>query len=474
MLTLNDLNPNLLQAEYAVRGKLVDRAQELEKAGQKIIYCNIGNPHALGQIPLTYIRQTLALLEYPELLNSPSVASTFPSDIIETAQHILKTHPYGTGAYSQSTGIEFIRTAVARFITQRDDIPSNPDHIILTDGASKGVQAVIQTLLKNPQSGVMIPVPQYPLYSATLTLFGGHRINYLLDEEAEWSLNEENLESSIQQAKTQGIDPVAIAVINPGNPTGSILSQANIEMVISFAKRHNLAILADEVYQENIYHASHRFHSFAKVMYAMAEDSVALFSFHSVSKGFLGECGHRGGYVEFRNIPDEVLSQFVKLQSINLCANIAGQITTYLMVNPPVPGTESYPLYLQERDQILSSLHQRSEIIANGLNKIPGISLHTPRGAMYAFVRFELPEEPHIDQSTMSLEEIVSYHAHRNNQYCLALLEQTGICTVPGSGFGQTHGTYHFRLAFLPPLSEIETLVEKISRFHLEYIRQSA
>jgi len=105
-------------------------------------------------------------------------------------------------------------------------------------------------------------------------------------------------------------------------------------MVIGFAKRNGLALIADEVYQENIYGRNARFWSFARIMHAMGERDIPLFSLHSVSKGFLGECGHRGGYLELRNIPDDVLAEFVKLQTISLCANVNGQLSTYLMVAP--------------------------------------------------------------------------------------------------------------------------------------------
>lgn len=471
MITLRDLNPNLLKAEYAVRGPIVIRAQQLEEQGRKIIYCNIGNPQALKQKPLTYLRQLLSLVEYPELLNKPDVLRHYPKDIVERARMILQKHPPGTGAYSQSAGIPFIRKAVADFIARRDGIPASSDHVILTDGASKGVQAAILALLKNPNDGFMIPIPQYPLYSATIALYGGRQIEYYLDESNHWQLNESALEDAIAGAKRKGIRPVAIAVINPGNPTGSVLTYENIQMVIQFAKRHGLSIMADEVYQENVYDPNSRFFSFAKVMHDMNEREVTLFSFHSVSKGFLGECGHRGGYVEFRNIPDDVLAELIKQQSISLCANLSGQISTYMMVAPPQPGDESYETYIAERNAVLSSLKRKSEILYENINKIEGMQMDIPQGAMYAFVRFELPPEPGVDVASMSPEQRRKYEQERDEKYCLALLEETGICVVPGSGFGQQPGTFHFRTTFLPPQEEIEELVQKLKAFHERYTR---
>ncbi len=471
MIGLQNLNPNLLKAEYAVRGPIVTRAQQLEEQGRKIIYCNIGNPQALKQKPLSYIRQTLSLLEYPELLNQSETLKHYPKDIVERARMILEKHPPGTGAYSQSAGIPFIRKAVADFIAKRDGIPASKDHIILTDGASKGVQAAILALLRNPNDGFMIPIPQYPLYSATIALYGGKQIGYFLDESTNWQLNEAALEESIAQAKREGVHPVAIAVINPGNPTGSVLTYENIHMVVEFARRHNLSIIADEVYQENVYDPKSKFYSFAKVMFDLNERDITLFTFHSVSKGFLGECGHRGGYVEFRNIPSDVLSEMIKQQSISLCANVSGQISTYMMVDPPKAGDESYETYINEKNAVLSSLKKKSEILFENINKIEGMLMEVPQGAMYAFVRFELPPEQGVDLGLMSMEERRKYEQERDEAYCMTLLEETGICVVPGSGFGQQPGTFHFRTTFLPPQGEIEELVKKLKMFHENYTR---
>jgi aspartate/methionine/tyrosine aminotransferase len=472
MLTRDALNANLLRAEYAVRGPIVQRAQELEEQGKHIIYCNIGNPQALKQKPLTFIRQVLSLLEYPELMEHAETTRLFPRDIVARARKILQQHPIGMGAYTQSAGIPFVREAVAEFIRMRDGIPARRDTIILTDGASKGAQPVIMALLHSPNVGFMIPIPQYPLYSATIDLYGGKQIGYLLDERKSWQLNRDILTASIDRAKHEGVRPVCIVVINPGNPTGAVLTRENVEMVIRFAREHDLAIIADEVYQENVYDRSAKFHSFARVMVEMEETKVPLFSLHSISKGFLGECGHRGGYLELRNLPEDVLAEFIKLQSISLCANTTGQIATYMMVAPPQPGDESYATYIQERDAILADLKAKAEILGRGINAIEGMSLDVPQGAMYAFVRFRLPAARGIDVAAMGEGERRAYEARRDSEYCMALLEETGICVVPGSGFGQEPGTFHFRTTFLPPRDEIEQLVKKLKAFHEHYVRE--
>lgn len=472
MITIQSLNKNLLTAEYAVRGPIVNRAQQLEESGKKIIYCNIGNPQALKQKPLSYLRQTLSLLENPALLQNPEVLKSYPEDIVQRVQTILTKHSPGTGAYSQSAGIPFIRQAVADFIHKRDGIPATRDSVILTDGASKGVQNAILALLKNQNDAIMIPIPQYPLYSATINLYGGKQIGYYIDEQNSWQLNESILTESIQKGIHDGMNPVAIAIINPGNPTGAVLSYESIKMIVGFARRHRLSIFADEVYQENIYHPSAKFYSFAKVMHDVGEKEVSLFSFHSISKGFLGECGHRGGYVEFRNIPNDVLAELVKQQSISLCANLPGQFATYLMVSPPQPGDESYETYVSERNSILNALKAKAELLGREINKIEGMSLVVPQGAMYAFVKFELPPEPESVVASMSSDERLSHEMKRDEDYCMAMLEQTGICVVPGSGFGQLPGTFHFRTTFLPPIDEIEELVGTLKKFHQNYCKQ--
>jgi aspartate/methionine/tyrosine aminotransferase len=448
-IELEDIGKAVIETQYAVRGPVVARAQELERAGREIIYCNIGNPQALEQKPLTYLRQVLAICQYPELINH--AADVFPPDVIATAGRVLKGTKHGLGAYSDSKGVRFIREAVAAFIQERDGIPVDPEAVYLTDGASKGVQTALRILISGPQDGVMIPIPQYPLYSATITLYEGKQVGYYLDEGHDWKLSEAMLEESLQEARRYGVRVKAICVLNPGNPTGSVLDRANISMLVRFAKAHGLAILADEVYQENIYLRGDRFVSFARVVVEEGETDVSLFSFHSCSKGFLGECGQRGGYMEVRNIPPDVVAEITKLQSVSLCSNLTGQVATYCMVRPPKPGEPSFPQFAHERDCILGELKQRAVMLADGLNRIPGIQCNVVAGAMYAFPKITLPA------------------GRTDTEYCMALLEQAGICVVPGTGFGQIPGTAHFRTTILPPTHQIEKVVERLATFHADY-----
>ncbi len=156
-IQLSQLGRAVLETQYAVRGPIVARAQDLERQGHDVIYCNIGNPQALEQRPLTYLRQVLALCQYPALVDR--AADLFPPDVLETARRVLLGTRHGLGAYSESKGVRFIREAVAEFIRDRDGIPSDPEAIYLTDGASKGVQLALRLLISGPNDGIMIPIP---------------------------------------------------------------------------------------------------------------------------------------------------------------------------------------------------------------------------------------------------------------------------------------------------------------------------
>ncbi|MHA2504013.1 MAG: aminotransferase class I/II-fold pyridoxal phosphate-dependent enzyme [Candidatus Kariarchaeaceae archaeon] len=368
----------------------------------------------------------------------------------------MNENPVGLGAYSQSAGMPFIRQAVADFISQRDNISASADNIFLTDGASKGVDLVLSSIIME-RVGIMIPIPQYPLYSADISLFGGTQVPYFLDENNGWELNKDMLEKAYTEAAATGVDVKLLVVINPNNPTGSVLSRRNIEMVLKFAKDHKLMILADEVYQENVYEEGDAFYSFASVADGLGIE-IPIFSLHSTSKGYFGECGLRGGYIEMRNVPEEVRLELLKVRSIGLCSNTVGQIATYLMINPPKKGDPSFELYKKEKDKILASMKRKASIIANALDAIEGISCPTPRGAMYLFPKLDLPE---IEDSPADFA------------FAKFLVEETGIVTVPGSGFGQLPGTWHLRMTFLPPEDKIPDLMTNFKQAYQKFIQKS-
>ncbi|ESO89980.1 hypothetical protein LOTGIDRAFT_192553, partial [Lottia gigantea] len=475
VLTMETLNPNVVQMQYAVRGPIVARAGELEKELEKdnaskpfskVVKANIGDCHATGQKPITFIRQVLAMMTYPDLLN----IDYFPADAKERARRLLKgCRGQSLGSYTDSPGISIIKEDIADYISQRDGNPASPDNIYLCTGASAGIKSILTLLLTNKggneKAGVMIPIPQYPLYSASLSEYDAYPIPYYLDEDNHWALDPKELKRALVEARPHCI-PRAICVINPGNPTGQVLTRNNIESIIKFAKEEKLFILADEVYQHNIYAKESEFFSFKKVLTEMGGEysSMELASFMSASKGFMGECGYRGGYTEVINLDPEVRAQYNKSISANLCPPSSGQVVIDCVVNPPKPGDLSYDLFKKEKDEVLKSLAEKATLVTDTFNSIEGIKCNQVQGAMYAFPRIFLPDK--------AIEEAKKNDKSPDAFYCFQLLEETGICTVPGSGFRQRDGTFHFRTTILPPIDTLKSVLKDFKEFHVNFMKK--
>ncbi|KAL6011426.1 Glutamate--glyoxylate aminotransferase 2 [Asimina triloba] len=427
-LDYDSINDKVKKVAYAVRGELYLRASELQKEGKKIIFTNVGNPHALGQKPLTFPRQVIALCQAPFLLDDPNVGLVFPADAIARAKHYLSITSGGLGtsfdvssvlvlpahandlhtssvcfhdmlsqmivlsllnscAYSDSRGLPGIRKEVAEFIERRDGYPSDPELIFLTDGASKGVMQILNTIIHNENDGILVPVPQYPLYSATISLFGGSLVPYYLDESANWGLDANNLREAVAQAQYKGIT----VLFDMGPPISK---------------------------------------------------EVQLVSFHTVSKGYWGECGQRGGYFEMTNIPPQM----------------------GLMVNPPKPGDISYLKFVTESKAILESLRKRAHIMTDGFNSCRNVVCNFTEGAMYSFPQIRLP--PRAIEAAKQAGKVPDVF------YCLKLLEATGISTVPGSGFGQKEGVFHLRTTILPAEEDMPAIMASFKKFNDEFMDQ--
>uniref|UniRef100_A0A0D6R2C2 Aminotransferase class I/classII large domain-containing protein n=1 Tax=Araucaria cunninghamii TaxID=56994 RepID=A0A0D6R2C2_ARACU len=466
-LDYENINENVKKCAYAVRGELYLRASELQKEGKRIIFTNVGNPHALGQKPLTFPRQVVALCQAPFLMEDPNVELLFPADAIARAKHYIAMTTGGLGAYSDSRGLPGIRKEVAEFIERRDGYPSNPDLIFLTDGASKGVMQILNTIIRNDKDGILVPVPQYPLYSATISLYGGTLVPYYLEESANWGLDINDVRRSVWEARRKGITVRAMVFINPGNPTGQCLSRSNLEELLEFCYVENLALLADEVYQQNIYQDERPFVSAKKVLMDMGlpiSKEVQLVSYHTVSKGYWGECGQRGGYFEMTNISPKTVEEIYKVASISLSPNVPGQIFLGLMVNPPNPGDISHTQFVLESKAILESLRKRAHIMTNGFNSCRNVVCNFTEGAMYSFPQIKLPPKAIAAAKEAGKAADVFY--------CLKLLEATGISTVPGSGFGQKEGVFHLRTTILPSEEEMPEIMASFKKFNDEFMAE--
>jgi len=473
-VTLDNMNPCIKKMEYAVRGPLVIRATAIEKeiqAGVKkpfpnVIKANIGDAHAMGNKPITFIRQVLAIVTHPPLLESPDL----PEDAKTRAKAILDGCKGGSvGSYSDSPGLEIIRRHVAEYIKQRDGgIESDWQKIILCAGASEGIRACLK-LLTGPggdkRPGVMIPIPQYPLYSASLAEYDMDQVGYYLDEARGWALDVAELERSYNASKDKS-DIKAIVIINPGNPTGQVLSRDNIEAVIKFAAEKKLFVFADEVYQHNVYAEGSAFHSFKKVMTEMGApySGLEVASFMTCSKGYMGECGIRGGYAEVINMDAGVFAMLQKSISAKLCPTVIGQACMDVVVNPPITGEPSFGSFDSQVKSTLASYAERAKLVADTLNSIEGISCNTVQGAMYAFPQIKFPEK--------ALAAAAEAGQPADVFYAFQLLEATGICIIPGSGFGQQPGTFHFRTTILPQKEMIKDMLGRLREFHMKFLAE--
>lgn len=245
-LSIETLNSNVIRARYAVRSEVAARATVLAKRladGDKtlpfksVISCNIGNPQAVhSQKPLTYIRQVLAMCMYPDLVS----CGIFPTDAVNRARSLLDAMPGGIGAYSNSQGHERVRADIASFLTNRDGLPTSIDEIYCTKGASEAVRMTLECLIRDGTDGVLVPVPQYPLYSSTLTVLGGQTIGYFLNERDQWSQSRAELTRAYDEASKLGANIRALVLINPGNPTGQVLDRLTIEATIRFCDERNM------------------------------------------------------------------------------------------------------------------------------------------------------------------------------------------------------------------------------------------
>nr|CAD2178080.1 unnamed protein product [Meloidogyne enterolobii] len=472
VLTVDTINPNVITMEYAVRGPIVIRAVELEKELEngaklpfdRVIKANIGDAHAMGQTPITFIRQVIACTTDPSLLKT----NLYPEDVKQKALSLLGACGGGSvGAYTQSNGIELIRKHIAQFIERRDKIPCDPDSICISGGASEAIRNVLKLFIHHDSSkkkaGIMVPIPQYPLYSASIEEFNLGQVGYFLEEEKNWALDLQELERSLKEHQTK-FDVKVIVVINPGNPTGQVLTKENIENIIKFAYKNNLFIFADEVYQENVYAEGAKFYSFRKIMKEMGSpfDNLELASFYSCSKGYMGECGLRGGYVQFDNFDPQVYVHFKKMISAKLCSTVLGQIAMDCIVDHPQPGDPSYNLWFEEKNAVLSSLNQRAKLVTESYNKIEGVHCQQVQGAMYAFPKICLPEKA-IKEAQLLGEQPDFFYAKK-------LLEETGICIVPGSGFGQRPNTWHFRTTILPQIELFNEMLVRFKTFHERFL----
>lgn len=474
ILNKETMNQQILKMQFAVKGAVLlralkhkaDMAKGEKKVFPELIYTNQGDCHAMGQKPITFLRQVLAGCTYPTLLKG----CLFPEDVKERANLILDACENQTmGSSTHSQGIYIVRKHLAEYMTKRDEgIEADPKNIFITDGASPVIKHVLSLFCNEKEDkpvGIMLPIPLYPLYTAVMTELELYPVNYFLDEDKDWGLDMKEIQRALDESKPY-CKTRAIVVINPGNPTGQVLSKKQIKDLIKFAHKEKLVIFADEVYQKNINDEDSEFFSMKRVKHELGPpyDEVELVSFLSVSKGYTGECGIRGGCAEMDCFDEDIIKMMVKLETISICPNTTGQAALSVIAKPPEPNDPSYKQFIKEQCFILDGMAEKGKLVTSKINEIPGLKVNKAQGAMYAMVKIEIPEKAIQDAEKRNLVPDV--------MWCYDLLDSTGIVVVPGSGFGQKPDTWHFRTTILPPFETMEKVMKGIKTFQESFLKK--
>ncbi|XP_017278019.1 alanine aminotransferase 2 [Kryptolebias marmoratus] len=463
---------NMKQLEYLVLAKQTKKVinelrQGVIKPYTEVIDVCWGDPHRAGIKPLSFVRQVLAACLYPQLLESDKLLV----DVRQRAKRLLEACDGGSvGSYSPTTGIPEISQKVSEFIKKRDGgVPSYPENIYISPGSQWSLANILNVLV-NPEAslrtGVLTPVPCHITTITSLMGMGAVVIPYYLNEEQGWTLQVEELQRALESVK--GVcNPVALYVINPGNPSGLVQSRKSIQEVIQFVSEKRLFLLADEVYQDCVFGETAEFVSYKKVLAELGpplSDTVELASFHSASKGFMGECGLRAGYVELVNVDPTVMQYIENLFSTFSGAPTLGQIALEVMTNPPQPGDPSYPLYKKEMQQIRTTLVQNVKRVYEVLNSLPGFSCQPVEGGAFAFPTIHLPPK--------AIQRAKEAGMEPDTFYCLRLVEEAGLLISPGCEFGQKEATYHIRFCIMTPQDTMVEILKRLSNFHTKFVKE--
>ncbi len=388
---------------YDIRGPVLREARRLEEEGHKILKLNIGNPSPFG-------------------FDAPD----------EIVQDMIHNVPESQG-YSDSRGLYSGRKAVMQYCQKKNIANVEIDDIYLGNGVSEMIVMAMQALLNNGDE-VLIPAPDYPLWTASVSLSGGRPVHYLCDEQSDWYPDIKDLEKKITD-RTRGI-----VIINPNNPTGSLYPQDVLESIIELARKHELIIFSDEIYDKIIYDDAEH------ISTASLADDVLFITFNGLSKAYR-VAGFRSGWMVISGAKlraNDYIEGIELLASMRLCSNVPGQhaiqtaLGGYQSINDLVaPG---------------GRLCRQRDLAYELLTDIPGISCVKPKGAMYLFARVDPKVCKIIDDEKMVLD----------------LLVQEKILIVQGSAFNWPN-TDHFRIVFLPREDELEYAISRIGHFFAEY-----
>ncbi|XP_035761931.1 alanine aminotransferase 1-like [Neolamprologus brichardi] len=486
---------NMTQLEYGTLARRANQIKDELRQGVRRPYKEVidvfqGDLHKAGMKPLTFVRQVLAACVYPPLINS----SNLPLDARQRTQEELGRcvggsvgegngvrRPYkevidvfqGDLHKAGMKPLTFVRQVLAAcvyppLINSSNlplDVRQRTQEELRRCVGGSNILNVLVNREASPRTGVLIPVPCHNKTVLSIMQLGAVAVPYYLSEEQGWALQVEELQRALESAK--GVcNPVALYIINPGNPAGYVQSQKSVQEVIRFAWEKRLFLLVDEVYQDCVYGENCEFVSYKRTLSEMGppfSGTVELASFHSVSKSFSGECGLRAGYVELVNLDPAVMKYIHTLFSKDSCETVLGQIALDLMMDPPKPGDPSYLLYKQEIEQIRTVLVHNVKRVHEVVNSLPGFSCSPIEGGLFAFPRLHLTPKAIQKAKELGLQP--------DTFYCTRLLEEGGVFTGPGWEYGQKEGTYHIRFCIAVPQDVMEELLRRLSSFHMTFMK---
>ncbi|XP_044757235.1 alanine aminotransferase 2-like isoform X2 [Coccinella septempunctata] len=426
---------------------------------------NMGDAQSVGQPPINFLRQVMTLVAYPELIHK----GIFPEDANIRAENILKNCAGGSvGSYSEVCGIKIIRRQIAKFIEEIDGVESQWENCYIGQGAGDMMKiflAVIKFNENGLKAGVLTPVPGCTSYSMIIEGLDLQKIDYYLDEDNEWSININELQRAVDDAKTV-CNPRAIVLINPGNPTGHILTVENMEAIVNFAFKENLIIIADEVYRTNILKANCNFIPFRRILKEMDKpySKMELVTLMSMSDGIYAENGSRCGFCEIINLDPEIPPMIYRLLSISPPACNIAQAALYCLVNPPKPDEPSYEEYHNEIFRITDGFKASASLVEKTIKNLEGIKCNPLEGGIFFYPRLSLPEN--------AVEKAKQLGLLPDEFYVSQLLQDTGICVVPGYELGQKQGTYHMRMTLISDPERERIIMQRFKTFHMEFMKK--
>ncbi len=388
---------------YDIRGPVLDKARQMEEEGQKIIKLNIGNLAVFG-------------LEPPE----------------EIVQDMIRNLPHSAG-YTDSKGLFAPRKAVVHYSQEKLIQGVTVDDVYLGNGASELITMSMNGLL-NDGDEVLVPAPDYPLWTASVALSGGTPVHYLCDEQSEWYPDMADIRSKITP------NTKAIVVINPNNPTGALYPASVLREIVEVARAHQLIVFADEIYDKTLYDGE------THTSIASLADDVLFITYNGLSKNY-SSCGYRAGWMVVSGAKAharDYIEGLNMLASMRLCSNTPGQ----LAIQTALGGYQSI------KDLVAPGgrLCRQRDLAYELLSQIPGVSVVKPKAALYMFPKLDATQYPIAD----------------DQQFAYELLAAEKVLIVQGTGFNWPHPD-HFRLVFLPNSDDLTEAIGRIARFLDQY-----